>query len=154
MNTSSKKRPRSGGKTSRVWEIADQVARESGGTVPTGEVVSRYVAEGGNEGTARTQMGKWRKASGQATPDASTVDPVWINLAPDGRVVIPADMRRAMQIDASGQARARVVDGELRVLSGQVTRMRAQDLVRAFDTGEGSPVEELLRERRADSARE
>jgi hypothetical protein len=39
-------------------------------------------------------------------------------------------------------------------LDSAVALDRAQALVRAFDRGEGSPVDELIRERRAEAERE
>jgi hypothetical protein len=47
-----------------------------------------------------------------------------------------------------------VIDGERRLVSPQAALGRARALVAAFDTGEGSPVEELIGERRAGAERE
>ena len=53
-----------------------------------------------------------------------------------------------------GTVTARVDDGELRLMTPQAALRRARALVQGFDTGEGSPVDELIRERRAEASRE
>jgi hypothetical protein len=147
--------PKPGSATGRVWEIADAITREAGRMARRGEVIERYVAEGGNANTASTQYHYWKNAIGAAAPrDAGSVGRVRLAVAPDGRLVIPADMRQAMQLDATGIVTARVVDGELRVVSPRAALERARALVRTFDTGEGSPVDELIRERRAETEME
>lgn len=151
-------KPRSAGATARVWEIADQVTRETGQVARRKDVIERYVAEGGNPNTASTQYHYWRHAQegneeGETEKDAN-IEAVRLTVAGDGRLVIPAEMRRAMQIDASGRVTARVVNGELRVVSAAMALAQARDLVRAFDQGQGSPVDELIRERRAEAERE
>jgi bifunctional DNA-binding transcriptional regulator/antitoxin component of YhaV-PrlF toxin-antitoxin module len=77
-----------------------------------------------------------------------------LTIGADGRVVIPAEMRRAMGIDRSGVVTARVVEGELRMLAPSVALERDRARIRAFDKGQGSPVDELIAERRAEAERE
>lgn len=148
-------RPKSDGATGKVWEIADQITRESGRRASRKEVIDRVVAAGGNANTASTQYHHWKIAQGGAAePTCRTVDPVRLVVGSDGRVVIPVDIRRAMALDEAGSVMAQVVEGELRMRSLKVALTRAQALVRAFDTGAGSPVDELIRERRAEAERE
>lgn len=56
-------RPRSGGATGRVWDIADKLR----GTVPDAElrkaVIAACTADGINGSTASVQFGNWRKAN-------------------------------------------------------------------------------------------
>ena len=57
-----------------------------------------------------------------------------IRILADGHIVIPAKMRSAMLIDGSGYLTARVVEGELRVLTPRV----ASPQVAKEDAGESS----------------
>lgn len=159
-----RKRPLAGSVTGRVWEIADDLLRQRS-TMPSGrEVADIYVAQGGNRGTAFTQYSHWKKSHlrGDLTRnERAELAGDWLPdrqhrlvVGADGSVVIPADLRRAMDLDASSVVTARVIDGELRVVTPKVALEQARALVRAFDTGQGSPVDELIRERRADSAHE
>ena len=156
MNHESSWRPRRPqSATGRVWEIADTIAREAGRIARRREVIDRFVAEGGNANTASTQYHHWKTSQAGDDPRApGNVGRLRLTVAPDGRLVIPAEMRQAMQLDAAGTVTARVVDGELRVIAPQAALRRARALVEGFDTGEGSPVEELVRERRAEASRE
>jgi bifunctional DNA-binding transcriptional regulator/antitoxin component of YhaV-PrlF toxin-antitoxin module len=153
------KRPQSGSVTARVWEIADELQRRKGRMPGGREVADAFVAEGGNEGTAFTQYSRWKKAqlsraaAGDAQPEGS-LQTMRLTIGADGRVVIPAEMRRVMGIDNSGVVIAQVVEGELRMLAPRLAVARAQALVRAFDKGRGSPVDELIAERRAEAERE
>ena len=159
-----KKRPLAGTATARVWEIADALVREAG-KIPTGrEVVNRYVREGFNEGTGFTQYSHWKKAhcahfkrsdaaKGDATSPAS-VDTVQLTVAPDGRIVIPAEMRTAMELPESGTVSARVIDGELRLVSPNVGLRKAREMVRRLVPGDETVVDDFLAERRAEARRD
>jgi hypothetical protein len=147
--------PRPGSASGRVWEIADAITRETGRMARRKDVIERYVSEGGNPNTASTQYHHWKNAmAGRQAGASGSVGRVRLTVAPDGRLVIPADMRQAMQIDATGMVTARVIDGELRVIAPRAALERARAMVEGFDTGEGSPVDELIRERRADAEKE
>jgi len=56
------KRPKAGTKTGRVWEIADEISALIGQTAESKSVRERYVAEGGDPGTASVQYGHWKRA--------------------------------------------------------------------------------------------
>lgn len=158
-----KKRPLAGSATARVWEIADEMYRGSG-SIPTGrDVVDRYVAEGFNEGTGFTQYSHWKRAhrshfkraDGSAKSvagAASSVDTLLLTVAPDGRIVIPAEMRAAMELPENGRVSARVVDGELRLISPGVGVRKAQEMVRRLVPDTEGVVDAFLQERR-DEAR-
>lgn len=77
-----------------------------------------------------------------------------LRVGDDGRFVIPAEMRAAMAIDESGQLTARVVDGELRVLSPLAAILKMRRMVRKKAAEGVSPVDELIAERRAEARRE
>lgn len=148
MNTLASLRPGSGA-TRRVWDLADQITRDKGRLARRKEVIERFVAEGGNPNTASTQYQHW-KSEQTAEDDGVPVDlgPVRLSVAPDGRLVIPADIRRAMRLDAGGAVLAEVVNGELRVTSARAAVERLQRLLRPLKSGTDSIVDEFLAERR------
>ena len=158
------KRPLAGSKTARVWEIADELLRETG-TIPTGrQVVDRYVTEGNQESTGYTQYSRWKKAHTEhfkrgskaphAAASAAVSEPAQLVVGVDGRLLVPAQMRAAMEIAPDGKVTARVVDGELRVISPKVAIRRAQALVRAAVPEGVSMADELIAERRAEARAE
>jgi AbrB family looped-hinge helix DNA binding protein len=75
-------------------------------------------------------------------------------IAEGGRLVIPADLRRQLGLQAGDSVVMDVEDGELRVRSLKAAVARAQALVRRYvPAGEGL-VDELIRDRRAEAAGE
>jgi len=160
--TTIKKRPHAGSATARVWEIADEVVRKTG-AIPTGrQVVDIYVAEGFHESTGFTQFSHWKKAhrdhfkrgaaDGATTQtDPSSTTSMQLTVGVDGRVVIPSEMRTAMQIGADGKITARVTDGELYMIAPRAAIRRVQEMVRETVTGGESLADELIAERRAEA---
>ncbi len=71
-----------------------------------------------------------------------------------GRVVIPAEYRRALGLEAGDEVIIRVVDGELRIMTRAEAVRRAQAIVRRKVDRNRSLVDELLNERRAEAADE
>jgi AbrB family looped-hinge helix DNA binding protein len=69
-------------------------------------------------------------------------------LGEKGRVVIPAEMRKALGVDAGGVLDLRVVDGELRISTMRNRLRRAQARVRQIIPPGVSLSEELSAERR------
>ncbi len=152
-------------KTGRVWRLADNITRMKGRRAMRAEVIDAYVAEGGNPDTASTQYWHWKKAheadeqhqrQTDGTPDerARSTSPIQLTIGPDGRVVIPAEMRTAMEIGPDGRVMARVVDGELRVMAPKVAIRRAQAMVRGAVPEGVSLADELIAERRAEARRD
>ena len=148
-------RPQSG-KTARVWAIADDITRTTGRMASRRAVMEKFQAEGGNANTASTQYSQWKAdfirsgAVEKIKPSPGNAGPVRLSMGTDGRLLIPAELRAAMMLDDSGTVTARVVDGELQVLSAGCAVIRAQKLVASVDRGAGSVVDELLAERRAE----
>jgi hypothetical protein len=69
-------------------------------------------------------------------------------------MVIPAKMRSAMLIDEDGYLTARVVEGELRVLTPKAAVLKLQRRMRE-EVPEGvSVIDDLIAERRAEAQRE
>jgi len=75
-------------------------------------------------------------------------------IAEGGRLVIPAEIRRALGLEIGDEVIVRVEDGELRILTRGEAVKRAQDLVRRHVKGNRSLVDELSAERRAEAGRE
>lgn len=153
------RRPKSGD-TKRVWDIGDEITAQSGRKASRGEVIERAVREGIHGGTASKQYNDWRldyeKRRAASGFDEAPVLPLHISLTvqPDGRVLLPAELRRAMKLGEDGRLTAHLVDGELRLISPAVAIEKLQAYARANDKGTGSAVDELIAERRAEAARE
>jgi bifunctional DNA-binding transcriptional regulator/antitoxin component of YhaV-PrlF toxin-antitoxin module len=77
-----------------------------------------------------------------------------IQLGPGGRIVIPAVFRDAMQVEEGGRLMARIVDGELRLITPEMGVRKAQKLVRAMIPPGVSLVDDLIEERRREFQRE
>jgi len=148
-----KLKPSADSKTGRVWEIADEITRRSGRLARRQEVVDRYVAEGGNRNTASTQYHYWKSEAPrrQAMPGASLK--VELQVGADGRVLIPQDVREAMDIGKDRTLVGRLENGVLRLMSPRMALRHLRELVRENDRGQGSAVDELIAERRSEVAR-
>lgn len=75
-------------------------------------------------------------------------------IAEGGRLVIPAELRRALGLEVGDEVIVRVEDNELRILTRSEAVKRAQSLVRRHVKGSRSLVDELSAERRAEAKRE
>lgn len=84
-----------------------------------------------------------------ASPGALT--PVRLKIGEAGRIVIPADMRQAMMVGPGDMVTARVVDGELRIISSRAAIRKAQKLVREHIAPGQNLVDELIAERREEA---
>jgi AbrB family looped-hinge helix DNA binding protein len=71
-----------------------------------------------------------------------------------GRVVIPAIFREAMQVKEGDRLMARVVDGELRLITPRAAVRLAQKFVRETIPGDDSLADALIEERRREFERE
>ncbi len=152
-----RKRPAAGTKTARVWDTADAITREMGRSATCREVRERYTAEGGNPNTANTQYSHWKadhdsRDAGDA-PEAPAaprdVRRRRLKVAPDGRLLIPADMREAMQLRDGGHVIVRVEGGELCVVDLYVSIRQTQEFMRQFKRPGVSEVDSFLADRRA-----
>lgn len=54
-------RPLPGTMTGRVWDIAEEITRETGRCAERSEVIERFTAQGGNRGTASTTYYRWKQ---------------------------------------------------------------------------------------------
>ena len=149
-------RPGPGTLTGRVREIADGITREAGRRAERREVIERYVAENGNPNTAATQYQHWKKhyeAVRKGSESAPSGRPRTIGLqplriAPDGRVLIPLEMREAMALEDDDRVLARVEEGELRLVSPTVAVQRIQSRMRRYGKPGESVVDRFLADRR------
>ena len=71
-----------------------------------------------------------------------------------GRVVIPAEYRRALGLRAGDAVVVQLDDGALRILTRAQAIRRAQEIVAKYVSPDRSLVDELIAERRAEAARE
>ena len=77
-----------------------------------------------------------------------------LNLAPNGRLVIPVAMRAALGLEAGGKLVARLVDGAIVLEPVGAAIARAQAMVARYVPASVSLVDELIAERRAAAERE
>jgi AbrB family looped-hinge helix DNA binding protein len=81
-------------------------------------------------------------------PIPTLPDRVDVQVGPGGRIVIPGDFRDALEIGEGDRLMARVVDGELRLLTPEMAIRRAQKWVRETIPPGVSLVDDLLEMRR------
>ncbi len=72
-----------------------------------------------------------------------------LTLAPNGRVVIPANMRAELGFQGGGKLHARLEDGVLILEPMDAAIRRAQAMVRKYVPERSGLVDELIAERRA-----
>ena len=75
-------------------------------------------------------------------------------IAEGGRIVIPADYRRALGLKVGDEVILRMADGEVHILTRRQAIKKAQALVRKHVPEQKSLVQELIRERRGEAANE
>jgi AbrB family looped-hinge helix DNA binding protein len=77
-----------------------------------------------------------------------------LTLGPGGRVVIPAALREAMEVEEGDAILAWIEGGELHLLSPRVGARQAQSMLRGLIPEGVSLVEELIAERRQEAEAE
>jgi bifunctional DNA-binding transcriptional regulator/antitoxin component of YhaV-PrlF toxin-antitoxin module len=77
-----------------------------------------------------------------------------LTIGKDGRVVIPAAAREHMELGTSGVVVAKLVDGELRLMSPATGMRRIQEISMKHKVPGESVVDDFIAERRAEAARE
>ncbi len=87
-------------------------------------------------------------AKGQAEWQSHLPERLDLQLGPGGRVVIPAVYRKAMQVKEGDRLMARIVDGELRLITPEMGIKLAQKIVRETIPPGVSLVDDLLEMRR------
>jgi AbrB family looped-hinge helix DNA binding protein len=77
-----------------------------------------------------------------------------VRIAAGGRVVIPAEFRKALGVEIGDDMVMELTDGELRLRSFDAALKRVQQIVRRYVPAGVSLADELIRERREEAARE
>jgi AbrB family looped-hinge helix DNA binding protein len=77
-----------------------------------------------------------------------------VRIAQGGRVVIPAEFRKALGVEVGDDMVIELTNGELRLRSFDAALKRVQEIVRRYVPEDVSLADELIRERRAEAARE
>ena len=76
------------------------------------------------------------------------------NMNDQGRVVIPAPIRKELDLEGPVKLLFHLTDGVLTVETAEMAVRRVQDTVASYVTTDRSLVDELLADRRAEVARE
>jgi AbrB family looped-hinge helix DNA binding protein len=77
-----------------------------------------------------------------------------VRIGPGGRVVIPAEFRKALGLEIGDDMVMELANGELRLRSFDADLKRVQEIVRQYVPEGVSLADELIRERREEAARE
>ena len=93
-------------------------------------------------------------AEEQAEWEAPLPERLRVKVGPGGRVVIPAVYRKAMKVKEGDLLMARIVDGELRLMTPEMGIKRAQRMVRETIPPDVDLVEALIEMRREEVADE
>jgi AbrB family looped-hinge helix DNA binding protein len=111
----------------------------------------------GRKSTRISRRLQGKAPAGSLAPGFAEDAPEWkaqlperldVQVGPGGRIVIPAVFRAAMQVKEGDRLMARVVDGELRLITPNMAIAWAQKMVRETISGEDSLVDTLLEQRR------
>src|SRR5438046_693133 len=111
---------------------------------------SRYVAQGRRAGGSKPVK---RRLPGPETLPDGTIRYA-LMLGPKGRVLLPADLRKALELEAGDVITAWLREGELRMHSHRHGLQRIQEQGRAMRSGKLAASAELIAERRAESAKD
>lgn len=77
-----------------------------------------------------------------------------VKVSREGRVLIPADVRADLGLGEGSNLSLRVQDGEIRLFDRAQALRRAQQIMAKYKKPGESIVDEFLRERREEAARE
>lgn len=77
-----------------------------------------------------------------------------VRLSEGGRIVLPAKIRRALDLKCGDELLVTVEDGEIRLFTRLEGIRKAQKLFARYVAGTPSMADELIQERRAEAARE
>lgn len=158
MNAPHIARPSPGTSTGRVWEIADEITRNSGRRAKRAEVITQFRTEGGNYNTASTQYHYWKAEFDRRHADTGEQEAVYeiatVQVKDAGRILLPASVRDALLIQEGDFLGMEIVDGEIRLIPLDTAVRRAQELVRRYIPEGSNLVDELIAERRREAERE
>lgn len=96
-----------------------------------------------------------KASSGPSRRNANSSNPkARVQIGAGGRIVIPAEIRAAMNVAEGDTLTARVLDGELHLFSQESAIRKVQAMVRQYVPEDVSLVDELIAERREEARRE
>jgi bifunctional DNA-binding transcriptional regulator/antitoxin component of YhaV-PrlF toxin-antitoxin module len=104
--------------------------------------------------TVSSWLSTWKRTAeagfGESEAKFDPPDPErhFIQVGPGGRIVIPVAFRNAMQVKEGDELMARLVDGELRLITPVMAVRLAQKMVRETIPGNVSLVDTLMEQRR------
>jgi AbrB family looped-hinge helix DNA binding protein len=75
-------------------------------------------------------------------------------MSKEGRVLIPADLRKALDLKPDDALNVYAVNGEIRIISRMQAIRRAQAMAAKYKKPGQSVVDEFIREKREEAARE
>jgi AbrB family looped-hinge helix DNA binding protein len=75
-------------------------------------------------------------------------------MSKEGRVLIPADLRKSLGLKPDDALNVYAVDGEIRIISRMQAIRRAQAMAAKYKIPGQSVVDEFIREKREEAARE
>ncbi|WP_319419214.1 AbrB/MazE/SpoVT family DNA-binding domain-containing protein [Pleurocapsa sp. FMAR1] len=76
------------------------------------------------------------------------------NLSENGRVLIPAEIRKSLNLKAGDRLVMTVIDGEIRLVPQLEVIKRAQNIIAKYVDPRRSLSDELMQERRKEAKRE
>ena len=82
------------------------------------------------------------------------IQSVYTKIAENGRIVIPAALRRAIGLEPGGDVLLRVENGEIRLIPAHQAIKRAQQVVRQYAAPGESASESLITERHLEALHE
>ncbi len=150
-------RPAEGTATARVWELADAITAEKGRRARRGEVVEAYVAEGGNANTGSTQYYYWSRATRKPQPKTLGKlprGPMQLRVGEDGGLVLPAELTTGIELGPDRKVTARLVDGELRLITPRVALRKLRTAAKALAPEGMAVVDDFIVEKRREAERE
>ena len=77
-----------------------------------------------------------------------------VNVLPNGRLVLPVSLRRRLGVEKGGQLVAELDGDAVKLTTPDHALDEAGALFRSFLSGNGSVADEVIADRRAESARE
>ena len=114
-----------------------------------GERKSTYA---GPRSRGRAKPARMRLPGPESLPDGTVR--YALMLGPKGRILIPADLRKALGLQQGDVVTAWLRDGELRMHSHRHGLLKIQELARSMPSARVPASEELIAERRAESAKD
>lgn len=102
----------------------------------------------------RRQAPRAAGADGDRQTPKESLQRVSLSMDSAGRIVVPVEFRKAMEVREGDTLVATLSDGELRLTTARMAIKRAQELARELIPGDESLADSLIADRRREAARE